>query len=122
MLSQSSVSSDEEETAILNNTRPVTPLVLNPIDLTSCWDVFGYETDLGVKAEPNPRLPTPEERMRQQADAVTTEVVPINITGGHRALDTGRNAIFTLTWNDEWSTVEVEMLPNHLTITSQVVS
>ncbi|XP_051910095.1 NHS-like protein 1 isoform X2 [Hippocampus zosterae] len=77
----SSASSDEEETVILNNTRPLTPLILNPIDLTSCWDVFGYETDLGVKAEPNPRLPTPEERMRQQADAVTTEVVPINITG-----------------------------------------
>ncbi|XP_061693897.1 NHS-like protein 1 [Syngnathoides biaculeatus] len=77
----SSVSSDEEESAILHDKRPLTPLVLNPIDLNSCWDVFARETELGVKAELIPRLPTPEERMRQQANAVTAEIVPINITG-----------------------------------------
>ncbi|XP_077399373.1 uncharacterized protein nhsl1a isoform X2 [Vanacampus margaritifer] len=77
----SSASSDGEETVILNDTRPLTPLVLNPMDLTTCWDVFACETDLGAKAEAIPRLPTPEERMRQQADAVTAEIVPINITG-----------------------------------------
>ncbi|XP_077468826.1 uncharacterized protein nhsl1a isoform X2 [Stigmatopora argus] len=77
----SSASSDEEETVILDDTRPLTPLVLNPIELTSCWDVFACETELRLTAEPIPKLPTPEERMRQQANAVTTEIVPIDVTG-----------------------------------------
>lgn len=35
-----------------------------------------------MEIEPTSRLPTPEERMRQQAEAVGTDVVPINVTGG----------------------------------------
>lgn len=64
----------------MNNTRPLTPLVLNPVHRTSCWDV--YEPMVDVDMEPFPRLPTPEERMRQQAEAVPADIVPINITGG----------------------------------------
>ncbi|KAK2857164.1 hypothetical protein Q5P01_005899 [Channa striata] len=79
----SSASSDEDERFILDNTRPLTPLVLNPIQLTSNWDAFApaYEPTVDVEIEPTPRLPTPEERMRQQAEAVGTDIVPINITG-----------------------------------------
>lgn len=68
----------------MNNTRPLTPLVLNPIHHTSCWDAFAqdYELRADVEMEPPPRLPTPEERMRQQAEAVAADIVPINITGG----------------------------------------
>lgn len=36
---------------------------------------------MDMETEPPPRLPTPEERMRQQAQAVTAAIVPINITG-----------------------------------------
>ncbi|KAM9830648.1 uncharacterized protein nhsl1a isoform 1-T1 [Syngnathus typhle] len=78
---KSSASSDEDEAVNLNDIRPLTPLVLNPIELTSCWDLFACETELSVKAESIPRLPTPEEKMRQQADTVTAEIIPINITG-----------------------------------------
>ncbi|XP_054631741.1 NHS-like protein 1 isoform X2 [Dunckerocampus dactyliophorus] len=77
----SSVSSDEEETIIVNNTRPLTPLILNPVDLATCWDAFTCELEPGMKTEATARLPTPEERMRQQAEAITAEIVPINITG-----------------------------------------
>lgn len=72
---QSSAFSDEDET-FLTNTRPVTPLVLNPVHHTSPWE--------DPEVEPPPRLPTPEERMRQQAQAVAAAVVPINITGPGR--------------------------------------
>lgn len=63
--------------------RPLTPLVLNPVQPTSCWDVFtpAYEPTVDAEMEPTPRLPTPEERMRQQAEAVGADIVPINITG-----------------------------------------
>ncbi|XP_029695437.1 NHS-like protein 1 [Takifugu rubripes] len=79
----SSAFSDEEETFFLNNTRPMTPLVLNPIHHTSHWDDFAppYEPRVDVEVEQPPRLPTPEERMRQQAEAIAIAVVPINITG-----------------------------------------
>lgn len=68
----------------MNNTRPLTPLVLSSIHHTSCWDAFapGHEPRADVEMEPPPRLPTPEERMRQQAEAVAADIVPINITGG----------------------------------------
>ncbi|KAJ4921986.1 hypothetical protein JOQ06_002019 [Pogonophryne albipinna] len=51
---KSSAFSDDDEVFILNQTRPVTPLL---------------------------NLPTPEERMRQQAGAVPADIVRINITG-----------------------------------------
>lgn len=76
---QSSDFSEEEETFFLNNTRPMTPLVLNPIHHTSRWEDFEPRVDMEV--ERPPRLPTPEERMRQHADAIAIAVVPINITG-----------------------------------------
>lgn len=68
---------------ILNNRRPLTPLVLNPVHLTSCWDddEQTYEPKVEMDVEPHPRLPTPEERMRQQAKAVAADIVPINVTG-----------------------------------------
>ncbi|KAI3366184.1 hypothetical protein L3Q82_010015, partial [Scortum barcoo] len=79
----SSAFSDEDERFILNNTRPMTPLVLNPVPQTSCWDVFAtaYEPAVDVELEPPSRLPTPEERMRQQAEAVGADIVLINVTG-----------------------------------------
>lgn len=60
----------------------MTPLVLNPVPVTSCWDVFApaYEPTEDTM-DPTPRLPTPEERMRQQAEAVAADIVPINVTG-----------------------------------------
>lgn len=61
----------------------MTPLVLDPIHPASSWDGFAppYEPRAAAQVEPPPRLPTPEERMRQQAQAVAAAVVPINITG-----------------------------------------
>ncbi|XP_034037556.1 uncharacterized protein LOC117520308 [Thalassophryne amazonica] len=79
-----STSSEDDEKFIWNKMRPLTPLVLNPVHLTSCWDVTDLTAGPLVAMEseaPPPRLPTPEERMRQHADAVTADVVPINITG-----------------------------------------
>ncbi|TKS66682.1 NHS-like protein 1 [Collichthys lucidus] len=75
--------SDEDERFILNNMRPLTPLVLNPVQPTSCWDVFtpAYEPTVDAEMEPTARLPTPEEKMRRQAEAVGADIVPINITG-----------------------------------------
>lgn len=83
MRTQSSAFSDEDERFILNNMRPLTPLVLNPIHHTSGWDAFppAYEPRVDVEKEPPLRLPTPEERMRRQAEAVAADIVPINITG-----------------------------------------
>lgn len=82
---QPSAFSDEEERFILNNARPLTPLVLDPINHTSCWDGLApsYEPKPNVEMDPPPRLPTPEERMRQQAEAVAADIVPINITGSY---------------------------------------
>lgn len=67
----------------MNNMRPMTPLVLNPIHYTCCGDGFApaNEPRVDVEMEAPPRLPTPEERMRQQAQAVVADIVPINITG-----------------------------------------
>ncbi|TKS66673.1 Nance-Horan syndrome protein [Collichthys lucidus] len=50
---------------------------------TSCWDVFtpAYEPTVDAEMEPTARLPTPEEKMRRQAEAVGADIVPINITG-----------------------------------------
>lgn len=66
----------------MNSARPLTPLVLNPV--TSCWDVFAPACEPTADAQPDltPRLPTPEERMRRQAQAVAADIVPINVTGG----------------------------------------
>uniref|UniRef100_A0A3Q2DCZ3 Nascent polypeptide-associated complex subunit alpha, muscle-specific form-like n=1 Tax=Cyprinodon variegatus TaxID=28743 RepID=A0A3Q2DCZ3_CYPVA len=79
----SSASSDEDEKFFLTNPRPMTPLVLNPISLTSAWDDLGSGSDSNsnLDVEPFQRLPTPEEKMRQQADAVAADIVPINVTG-----------------------------------------
>lgn len=81
---KSSGFSDEDERFILSNMRPMTPLVLNPVHQTSCWDSLGpafESTTMDVEMEAPSRLPTPEERMRQQAQAVGADIVPINITG-----------------------------------------
>ncbi|XP_026218215.1 NHS-like protein 1 isoform X3 [Anabas testudineus] len=80
---QSSASSDEDERFILNNKRPLTPLVLSSVHVTSSLDVFApsYEQTVDMEVEPIPRLPTPEERMRQEAEAVGADIVPINVTG-----------------------------------------
>ncbi|XP_013879779.1 NHS-like protein 1 isoform X2 [Austrofundulus limnaeus] len=76
-------SSDEDERFFLNNPRPMTPLVLNQVGLTSGWDELASPNNSSFDAEMDPfhRLPTPEEKMRQQADAVTADIVPINVTG-----------------------------------------
>ncbi|CAB1425376.1 unnamed protein product [Pleuronectes platessa] len=77
----SSTSSEEDERLILNNTRPLTPLVLNPV--TSRWDVFPPDSEPTAyfEMEATSRLPTPEEKMRRQADAIPADIVAINITG-----------------------------------------
>ena len=77
--------------------RPLTPLVLNPVHSTSCWDVLApaYEPTVDVDMEPITRLPTPEERMRQQAEAVAADIVPINITGGRQDQDVSPNILLT---------------------------
>ncbi|XP_035854713.1 mucin-5AC [Sander lucioperca] len=87
----SSAFSDDEEKFILNNTRPLTPPMLNPAHRSSCWDVFASahelpeetdtDTDTETETETSPRLPTPEEKMRKQAETVAADIVPINITG-----------------------------------------
>ncbi|XP_043552685.1 NHS-like protein 1 [Chiloscyllium plagiosum] len=67
--SQSTVSSAKEE-KLHYSRRSKTPVPsdLSEIDVQTNW----------TKALP---LPTPEERMRQQAQAVQSDVVPINVTG-----------------------------------------
>ncbi|XP_028445960.1 uncharacterized protein LOC114563314 [Perca flavescens] len=87
----SSAFSDDEERFILNNRRPLTPPMLNPAHRSSCWDVFASayelaeateaETEAETETEKTTRLPTPEEKMRKQAEAVAADIVPINITG-----------------------------------------
>lgn len=61
----------------------MTPLVLNPISLTSCTDGLTptFESNWDTETEPIQRLPTPEEKMRRQAEAVAADIVPINVTG-----------------------------------------
>ncbi|XP_058611058.1 NHS-like protein 1 isoform X3 [Onychostoma macrolepis] len=43
--------------------------------------VEGVEVDGQMSQSKAPPLPTPEEKMRQQAQAVLTDIVPINVTG-----------------------------------------
>ncbi|MCJ8736973.1 hypothetical protein PDJAM_G00018520 [Pangasius djambal] len=59
-----------EEEKLVYSFRPQTPLLdnINDINNHNSWS----------KCLP---LPTPEEKMRQQAQSVTTDIVPINITG-----------------------------------------
>ncbi|XP_041063553.1 NHS-like protein 1 [Carcharodon carcharias] len=66
---QSTVSSADEE-KLYYSRRSKTPVSsdLSEIDVQTNW----------TKALP---LPTPEERMRQQAQAVQSDVIPINVTG-----------------------------------------
>lgn len=66
---QSSDTSAEEE-KLVYSFRPQTPLLDNTSDINN--------HDSWSKCLP---LPTPEEKMRQQAQSVTTDLVPINITG-----------------------------------------
>ncbi|KAL0164711.1 hypothetical protein M9458_040464, partial [Cirrhinus mrigala] len=40
----------------------------------------GVEVDGQMSRSKAPPLPTPEEKMRQQAQAVLTDIVPINVT------------------------------------------
>ncbi|KAM9316687.1 NHS-like protein 1 [Gastrophryne carolinensis] len=62
-----SVSSNEEE-RLLSGKRPKTPVSNEFSDTHTNW----------TKSLP---LPTPEEKMRQEAQAIHTDVVPINVTG-----------------------------------------
>ncbi|XP_072265063.1 NHS-like protein 1 isoform X3 [Pyxicephalus adspersus] len=62
-----SVSSNEEE-RLLTGKRPKTPVPHEFSDTHTNW----------TKSLP---LPTPEEKMRQEAQAIQTDVVPINVTG-----------------------------------------
>ncbi|XP_017331832.2 NHS-like protein 1 isoform X3 [Ictalurus punctatus] len=66
---KSSDTSAEEE-KLVYSFRPQTPLLDNTSDINN--------HDSWSKCLP---LPTPEEKMRQQAQSVTTDLVPINITG-----------------------------------------
>lgn len=43
--------------------------------------VEGVEVDGQMSRSKAPPLPTPEEKMRRQAQAVLTDIVPINVTG-----------------------------------------
>ena len=66
---QCSVSSSEEE-RLTSTRRPKTPTS------SDCSDLHTQTN--WTKSRP---LPTPEEKMRQQAQTVQADVVPINITG-----------------------------------------
>ncbi|KAF6734920.1 Nance-Horan syndrome protein [Oryzias melastigma] len=79
----SSASSDDDERFFLTKGRPMTPLVLNPISLTSCSDGLTptFESNWDSETDPIQRLPTPEEQMRRQAEAIAADIVPINVTG-----------------------------------------
>uniref|UniRef100_UPI00398E5306 NHS-like protein 1 isoform X2 n=1 Tax=Pristiophorus japonicus TaxID=55135 RepID=UPI00398E5306 len=69
-LEQMSTASSADEEKLFYSRRSKTPVPgdLSEIDVQTNW----------TKALP---LPTPEERMRQQAQAVQTDVIPINVTG-----------------------------------------
>ncbi|XP_066549897.1 NHS-like protein 1 isoform X2 [Amia ocellicauda] len=67
---KSTVSSTEEE-KLIYSMRPKTPLLGDVLDINvqaASWS----------KSLP---LPTPEEKMRQQAQAVQADIIPINVTG-----------------------------------------
>ncbi|XP_039594975.1 NHS-like protein 1 isoform X2 [Polypterus senegalus] len=66
---KSTVSAPDEE-KLVYSMRPKTPLIgdVSEIDIQTNW----------TKSLP---LPTPEEKMRQQAQAVQADVIPINVTG-----------------------------------------
>ncbi|XP_039594976.1 NHS-like protein 1 isoform X3 [Polypterus senegalus] len=67
---KSTVSAPDEE-KLVYSMRPKTPLIgdVSEIDIQTNW----------TKSLP---LPTPEEKMRQQAQAVQADVIPINVTAG----------------------------------------
>ncbi|XP_010076916.1 PREDICTED: NHS-like protein 1 [Pterocles gutturalis] len=82
---KSPISSTEEE-KLITIKRPKTPVSneLSDINTQTNW----------TKSLP---LPTPEEKMRQQAQAVQTDVVPINVTGENfdRQASIRRSLIYT---------------------------
>ncbi|XP_037318848.2 mucin-2-like isoform X2 [Pungitius pungitius] len=88
----SSAFSEEDEHFVLTNTQPLTPLLLNHAHSAACWEVFGSAGEPTANRDAEqlvdqeveqkiPRLPTPEERMRKQAETVAADIVPINISG-----------------------------------------
>ncbi|EQB78756.1 NHS-like protein [Camelus ferus] len=86
-----SVSSSEEE-RLISTRRPKTPTSSDFSDLNT-------QTNW-TKSLP---LPTPEEKMRQQAQTVQADVVPINITAsGGTGQDDGGHSVFT---PDHYSTL-----------------
>ncbi|XP_036831860.1 NHS-like protein 1 isoform X5 [Oncorhynchus mykiss] len=66
-----SMASSAEDDKSLHPMRPQTPQEEEGID----------ECDGQVRCYKAPPLPTPEEKMRMQAQAVPTDVIPINVTG-----------------------------------------
>uniref|UniRef100_A0A8C3YBJ8 NHS like 1 n=1 Tax=Catagonus wagneri TaxID=51154 RepID=A0A8C3YBJ8_9CETA len=78
-----SISSLEEE-RLISTRRPKTPTSSDFSDLNT-------QTNW-TKSLP---LPTPEEKMRQQAQTVQADVVPINITGGTSQDDVGGHSVYT---------------------------
>lgn len=65
------MASSAEDDKSLHPMRPQTPQEEEGID----------ECDGQVRCYKAPPLPTPEEKMRMQAQAVPTDVIPINVTG-----------------------------------------
>ncbi|XP_077959725.1 uncharacterized protein LOC120817421 isoform X5 [Gasterosteus aculeatus] len=89
---KSSAFSEEDEQFVLTNTQPLTPLFLNHVPRAACWEVFGSVGEPSANREAEqlvdqeaeekiPHLPTPEERMRKQAQMVAADIVLINISG-----------------------------------------
>ncbi|XP_028328141.1 nascent polypeptide-associated complex subunit alpha, muscle-specific form-like [Gouania willdenowi] len=72
-----SSSSDEEEQFIPNKAQPLTPLVLSPAPPGSCWSIPSLDAEEALAQ----RLPTPEEKMKEQASTVSAHIVPINVSG-----------------------------------------
>lgn len=68
------MASSAEDDKSLHPMRPQTPQEEEGID----------ECDGQVRCYKAPPLPTPEEKMRMQAQAVPTDVIPINVTGRPR--------------------------------------
>ncbi|XP_034143620.1 NHS-like protein 1 isoform X3 [Esox lucius] len=66
-----STASSAEDSRSLHSMRPQTPQEEEGID----------ECDGQVHRHKAPPLPTPEEKMRMQAQAVPTDIIPINVTG-----------------------------------------
>ena len=86
---QCSISSSEEER--LSTRRPKTPTSSEFSDLST-------QTNW---TKPLP-LPTPEEKMRQQAQTVQADVVPINITGMLCSADR-----FQMFWENDYGSLFV---------------